>query len=231
MLDLVTYDKLRELQHFAELGRLSASLLHEISNPLAAALLNLELGDQNSLAVRRARRDMKLLWRYVEAARQQLRHQSQPTSFCVQPQLAQLQRVVRPLASQAGVRLDIEAAPGCRLHGDPVKFQQLVTNLVINAVEAYDGGRAGQPAPLVQVALIPDGKWLTIQVTDWGKGIDTEALDHVFDAFYTTKGRNGHGLGVGLAIVKHYVTVDFGGSIKVESSGGGTRFTIKLPVI
>lgn len=232
MLDLVTYDKLRELQRFAELGRLSASLLHEISNPLAAALLNLELGDQKSLAVRRARRDMKLLWRYVEAARQQLRQQSQPTSFRVQPKLDQLQHVVRPLARKAGVRLDIESPPSCRLHGDPVKFQQLVANLVINAIEAYDEGRDGQPPPLVRVVLTSSGKWLTIQVADWGKGICAEDLLHIFDAFYTTKGRNGHGLGVGLAIVKHYVTVDFGGSIKVKSSGRrGTRFTVKLPVV
>ncbi len=232
MLDLVTYDKLRELQRFAELGRLSASLLHEISNPLAAALLNLELGDQKSLAVRRARRDIQLLRRYVEAARQQVRQQSQPTSFRIRPQLGQLKHVVKPLASQAGVRLDIETAPGCRLHGDPVKFQQLVTNLVINAIEAYGESHAGKATPLVRVALTCDGDWLTVQVTDWGKGIEAEALAHIFDAFYTTKGRVGHGLGIGLAIVKHYVTVDFGGSIKVGSSSRrGTRFTVKLPVV
>lgn len=73
---------------------------------------------------------------------------------------------------------------------------------------------------------------LTIQVTDWGKGIDAQAMEHIFDAFYTTKSRSGHGLGVGLAIVKRYVTDDFGGSIKADSSGrSGTRFTVKLPVV
>lgn len=232
MFDLVTYDKLRELQRFAELGRLSASLLHEISNPLSAALLNLELGDQQSRSIRRARRDMQVLWRYVEAARQQIRQQSRPTSFCVQPQLCQLKRVVVPLARKAGVRLDIQAAPSCRLHGDPVKFQQLVTNLVVNAIEAYDGERDRGQLAAVKVTLTPGDGWLTIQVSDWGKGIDTEALDHIFDAFYTTKSRFGHGLGIGLAIVNRYVTADFGGSIKVDSSSrGGTRFTVKLPLV
>jgi signal transduction histidine kinase len=232
MLDLVTYDKLRELQRFAELGRLSASLLHEISNPLAAALLNLELGDQKSRSIRRARRDMQLLWRYVEAARQQVRQQSKPTSFWVQPPLCQLKRVVVPLARKAGVRLNIQAAPSCRLYGDPVKFQQLVTNLITNAIEAYDPSHNRRQTSLVKVTLTAGDNWLTIQVIDWGKGIDTEALEHIFDNFYTTKDQSGYGLGVGLAIVKRYVTADFGGFIKVGSSSlGGTRFTVKLPVV
>lgn len=232
MLDLVTYDKLRELQRFAELGRLSASLIHEISNPLTAALLNLELVDQQSRGIRRARRDMKLLRRYVEAARQQVRQQSKPTSFCVQPQLGQLKHVVVPLARKAGVRLDIGVIPGCRLHGDPVKFQQLVTNLVVNAIEAYDEVRSRKQVSAVKVTLSSCDSWLTIQVTDWGRGIDAEALEHIFDAFYTTKNQAGHGLGVGLATVKRYVTDDFDGSITVDSSSRrGTRFTVKLPVV
>ena len=72
----ISLDQLRELEHFAELGRLSACLLHEISNPLTAAMLYLEQSEnRESLHIRRALRNMLLLQKYVEAARQQARHE------------------------------------------------------------------------------------------------------------------------------------------------------------
>jgi len=115
MRELVTYEHLRELQHFARLGRMSASLLHEISNPLTAAMLNLEVSDKQSAGVRRAHRDMKLMWRYIEATRQQVRLQGKSTSFPVRLQLDQLKRVVIPLARKAGVQLNIGKIPDCLL--------------------------------------------------------------------------------------------------------------------
>jgi signal transduction histidine kinase len=213
------------------LGRMSASLLHEISNPLTAALLNLELSDKRSSGVRQARRDMQAMRRYVEAARQQVRLQDKATSFRVQPQLDQLKRIIMPLARKAGVRIDIGSAPDCRLYGDPVKFQHIISNLAVNAVQAYGGGAVCSRTPLVRVVLRHDRDCLVVRVTDRGKGIAPEALPHVFETFYTTKGQSGQGLGIGLAIVKQYVTVDFRGSIKASSSPRqGTQFTAKLPV-
>src|SRR5687768_10840761 len=131
--------QLQELQRYAELGRLSASMLHEISNPLTAALLYLEeiSDDHNSPAYQQIRHNILLLRRYVEAARQQVRLESAPASFAVGPQVEQLKRVVRPLARRAGVQLVIEQAPSCRLYGDPIKFQQVLTNLIVNACESY----------------------------------------------------------------------------------------------
>lgn len=220
---------LQELQHFAKLGRLSASLLHEISNPLTAALLHLELSEQQTPAIREARRDMQLLKRYVEAARQQARQASTSINFSVQPQLNQLKRVVLPLAKQAGVQLDIGLAPRTKLYGDPVKFQHLVANLVMNAIQAYSSGEPHDSAALVRVTLYCSEDWFTVQVTDWGKGIAALELPRIFEPFYTTKDGTSQGLGIGLAIVKQYVTEDFCGSIKVSSSRRlGTQFTVKL---
>jgi len=75
-----------------------------------------------------------------------------------------------------------------------------------------------------------DQDWLIIQVNDRGKGITPEALPRLFETFYTTKDKTGHGLGIGLSIVKQYVKTDFRGSIDVTSSSqNGTCFTVKLP--
>ena len=84
-----------DLQRYAELGRLSASLLHEISNPLSVALLNLDqMGDQKSYSIRSLRRSLVRLTRYVNAARGQLKDQSPETSFYIDAQLSDVKRLV-----------------------------------------------------------------------------------------------------------------------------------------
>ncbi len=222
-------DSLYELQHFAELGRISASLLHEISNPLTASMLHLELTEEKSPVISQLRRDIKLLRRYVDSARQQIRHCSTVSSFSVQTQLDQLKRILIPLARTSHVKLEIAQAPNCKLSGDPVKFQHLLANLIMNAIDAYSENGDFTQASLVRVTMFSSPRWLTVQVTDWGKGIPALELQHIFEPFYTTKNQSGRGLGIGLSIVRDYVINDFKGSIKVSSSRRrGTQFTVKL---
>jgi two-component system C4-dicarboxylate transport sensor histidine kinase DctB len=224
--------QLEELQHFAKLGRLSAHLLHEIANPLTAALLHLDQStDRTSPEIRQARRSMQLLQRYVEAARQQIRQQDRPRSFALRPQFEQLKRVILPLVRQANVQLIIEPLPDCQLYGDPVKFQQILANLMVNAIDAYRHDTANNLGRPIRVRLTSDSRLLTIRVIDWGEGIAPSQLGQIFEPFYTTKTQPGRGLGIGLAIVRQYVVHDFGGSITVTSSRRqGTQFTIRLPL-
>lgn len=223
--------QLEQMEHFAEIGRLSASLLHEISNPLTAALLYLESQDNQNLPnVRRARRNIILLQRYVEAARQQVRNESEVTEFFVKPQLDQVRRVVLPLARSQGVMLKFEVAPNFKIYGDPVKFQHIITNLIINSIDSYQDAVLLSDRPKqVTVSMEDRHNWLVIKVVDTGKGIARDQLASIFDAFYSTKSRTGHGLGLGLMTVKQYVERDFSGSISVKSSlRRGTQFIAKL---
>jgi signal transduction histidine kinase len=215
-------EELRELQRFAELGRYSACLLHEISNPLTAALLHLELSQQRSRSVRRARRNIKLLQRYVEAARQQVRQGSSKRLFLVKPQLQQLKPILLPLARRSQVSLLMGEVPRCRLYGDPVSFQQLINNLVSNAIEASGPGqRVWLDAGLESDQLI-------LEVRDEAGGIDQELAAAVFEPFVTTK--PGRGLGLGLVIVK-YAVEELGGSIRLDNSpDSGVRFSLALPL-
>jgi signal transduction histidine kinase len=224
---------LQELQRLAELGRLSATLLHEISNPLTTALIYLDqVDDKGSPNIREARRSIRLLRRYVEAARQQVRQESTLSDFNLRQQVNQLKRVVVPIAKRANVQLMIESVPDCQIYGDPVKLQQILANLIVNAIEAYNQDSAPYLDKPVSVKLTAEAHSLTIEIHDWGQGIGPLQLSRVFDPFYTTKSQAGHGLGIGLAIVRQYVTVDFGGSISVKSSRRqGTIFTIHLPAL
>jgi C4-dicarboxylate-specific signal transduction histidine kinase len=227
----LTSTQIEELQRFAELGRLCASLLHEISNPLTAAMLHLEQsGHRRTTGIRQVHRNMQLLKRYVEAARQQVRQQSRSYNFSVGPQVEQLKHIVQPLARGVGVQLVIQPLPTCRLNGDPVKFQQILANLIVNAIDAYTEDTSGLAKP-VQVRGSVDGGNLVIEVIDWGQGITAEQLGRLFEPFYTTKNQANRGLGIGLTIVQQYTNNDFGGSISVTSSArAGTRFKLSLPL-
>jgi signal transduction histidine kinase len=230
LVDEIGANRMRELQRFAELGRLSASLLHEISNPLTAAILHLEqYHDQESLNIKHVRRNIQLLQRYVEAARQQVRQESLPENFYVRPQLGQIRRLLTPIARRAGVRLRFELPANYRLFGDPVKFQQIISNLVINAIDSYAQDLSLNKHKEVLVTLSSRQQWLFIRVSDRGTGITADELPHLFEPFYTTKVRAGKGLGIGLTAVKQYVEQDFHGAIAVTSSKQrGTQFTARL---
>ncbi len=230
LVDEVGADRMREMQRFAELGRLSASLLHEISNPLTAAILHLEQHhDQESLNIRQARRNIQLLQKYVEAARQQLRQESQPVSFYVRPQLSQIRRLLAPVARRARVRLRFNVEANYRLYGDPIKFQQILSNLIGNAIDAYADLPKMQTQPEVTITISGRQHWVFIRVSDKGSGIPVDQLNRLFDPFFTTKGLSGKGLGIGLTAVKQYVENDFHGVIQVTSSPRrGTQFTLRL---
>jgi PAS domain S-box-containing protein len=112
--------------------------------------------------------------------------------------------------------------------GDPDRLQQVVWNLVSNAVKfTPQGGR-------IDVRLRQDGSFLSLSVTDNGKGIEPEFIPHVFERFRqadSTSTRSHGGLGLGLAIVRHLVELH-GGTVHAESGGigQGSTFTVRLPL-
>jgi signal transduction histidine kinase len=110
----------------------------------------------------------------------------------------------------------------------PGPLGQVITNLINNAiVHAYDGRSEGLIA--VTAELSAQG-WVTLDVEDHGVGIRREDVPRIFDPFFTTKLGVG-GSGLGLNIVHNIVTEVLGGTISVSSElGGGTRFTLKLPM-
>jgi signal transduction histidine kinase len=101
----------------------------------------------------------------------------------------------------------------------------VLENLVINALESLPAGD-GRVTVGTAEAATPEDRRVTITVSDTGAGIAPEAVDRIFDDFYTTKER---GTGLGLSIVRRLVT-DMGGRIRVHSEPGrGTTFTVDLP--
>lgn len=223
--------RVMELQRFAEFGRMSAGLLHDLANPLTVASLNLEeLKNQHrSARIHRALQSLNHISRYVEAARKQLHSQGSLIKFSVQKETQQIIKMLKHRARESGLKIEIVSNGNYRLYGDPVKFSQMVANLLINAIEAYDNLPADKPKRPIIVTVSKQSEFVKIVVHDWGHGLDLDESKRIFEAFYSTKLQEKSNMGIGLAMVKKIVVEDFKGSIKVSSSKRyGTKFTVLL---
>jgi signal transduction histidine kinase/ActR/RegA family two-component response regulator len=153
----------------------------------------------------------------------------EPTAVDVQAVVHSALEVVQPLADRNQVRLDVhsDGAVGT-IRGDGARLQQILWNLITNAVKFTPAGGA------VHVDVRRTPAVLEIAVTDTGCGIPREFLPFVFEPFRqadaSTTRRHG-GLGLGLSIVKHLVDAH-GGTVTVDSDGAGhgSTFTVRLPV-
>ncbi|HNQ81782.1 MAG TPA: ATP-binding protein [Candidatus Aminicenantes bacterium] len=130
-------------------------------------------------------------------------------------------------AAEKGLSLKIEAAPDLPpVRADEVLLEQLLINLVDNAVKYTDRGG-------VTVSLSPGKGLMTLQVSDTGPGIAAEHLPRIFERFYLvdpSRSRKLGGTGLGLSIAKHIVLLH-GGSIEARSgAGAGTAFIVRLPL-
>ena len=222
-----------ELIRLAEFGRVSAGLIHEMSTPLSVAALSLDqlkFKHQNSL-IRRARRELKLIERYVAAARKQLNGESNKRSFSLTIAIHQVVMLLSGKARNNKVKILVSSIGSVRLYGDPVKFHQLLANLLSNAIDAYDGIYDRPKTVNVKVHFFRT-KSVVLIVEDSGQGIDKKDIKHIFEPFFSTKKNKNRGLGLGLASVKQFVELDFKGKITVKSKPGvGTRFTIRFPIV
>ena len=136
---------------------------------------------------------------------------------------------IRPVATERGVRVQLHAVRTARISADPNRLQQILSNLLANAMKFTDaGGR-------IDVHVRESGADCEIEVADTGAGIAPEFMPHVFERFRqadSSSTRRHGGLGLGLWLVQELVKTH-GGSIHAASAGPGkgSSFTIRLPLV
>jgi two-component system phosphate regulon sensor histidine kinase PhoR len=135
-------------------------------------------------------------------------------------------KIFEPRAREKNLSMELRAEPHLpRLKGDPFRLEQLLINLIDNAVKYTERGT-------ITISLRPQNNNVIFEVQDTGTGISQEHLDRIFERFYVvdkSRSRKMGGTGLGLSIVKHIVQLH-NGQIQVESSPGkGTKFTVILP--
>lgn len=145
--------------------------------------------------------------------------------FALQRELATWANDFQAVAARRKITIDVDASEvrqDAVIIADRDKLEHIYFNLMSNALKyTPESGR-------ITTALSYDGKQYVLSVSDTGKGIEEEALPHLFDRFFQARGAVG-GTGIGLSLVKAYVDLHHG-DIRVESNEGeGTRFFISLP--
>ncbi len=228
-----TQDQLVHSEKLASLGQLAAGVAHELNNPLATVLLFSDILLRECAPDDPRRADLEMIvnetrrCKGIVAALLDFARQNQ-----VAAQATDLNALVRQVLQVEGRRLgdapitiveDLDPQLPI-IEADPAQLQEVVANLVSNAIEAMpSGGRL-----TVRTRPGPEGM-VTLSITDTGVGIAPEDQAKLFVPFFTTKPL-GKGTGLGLAIVYGIVKMHRG-QITVQSQlGKGTTFTVMLPV-
>jgi signal transduction histidine kinase len=228
-------DQARRAATVAVAGKLAAGLAHEVGTPLNVISVRAEFilralppddprrADLESI-VGQIERISRIITGLLDAVRPQA-PKLEPTA--VKPLVDDLFGLLRHPARQRGVELVVSVPDGLpRVQADAGQLQQVVINLVLNALEATPGGGRVTVGAEARARGSRDGVALT--VSDTGSGIAPEILPNVFNAFFTTKPR-GQGTGLGLAICRDIVR-SHGGEILVDSQpGAGSTFTAWIP--
>jgi PAS domain S-box-containing protein len=233
----ITDEKQRQVmlcqaEKLAAIGQMSAGLAHEINNPLgnifgyARLLLKNDAltGDQREkieIIAEQAKKGSSVVQGLLDYSRQS---GARREAVAVNRIVADIIRLLQPQAEKSAVRIVPVLGEMPDIHADPKQIEQVIFNLVINAMQAI--GRDGTIR--IETSKIAAEK-AEIRVKDTGPGIPEEIQCRIFDPFYTTK-PVGKGTGLGLSVCLGIIR-DHGGSIDVESRvGEGATFIVRLPV-
>lgn len=220
------------------MGELTASLAHELNQPLTAILSNAQAAQRildsdpaDLVEVREILRDIvdddKRAGEVIQRLRGFLRKSDlQLATLDIGNLVGQVARLVTSdaIIRNVTIRLELEAdlPPVC---GDRVQLQQVVLNLLMNGLDAMRESSAGERVVVLRTSRAGPAA-VVVVVEDSGTGIEGADLEHVFHAFYTTKP---DGLGMGLAIARSIVEAHGGRLHGRNNPGGGATFSFTLP--
>jgi len=227
-------DQLRRAERLSTIGELSASLAHEIRNPLGSIRGTVEIlkedfrqGDRKyeffEILLKESDRLNRVVEDFLGLAR------PRPSIIGTCDVMGELENVITLVSAEARnrkVHLDLKADSLPVILGDREKLRQAFLNLILNGLQATPPG--GSVVINVVSAIKDDAsdRTVTIEFADTGKGIPEEEIGRIFEPFFTTKEE---GTGLGLATTKRIIE-KHGGRIEVESEPGhGTAFRIFLP--
>jgi PAS domain S-box-containing protein len=234
-----TEASLLQAEKIAAAGRMAATIAHEVNNPLEAVMNLIYLAKSNAEDADEVRTFLNAaegeISRVSHIAKQTLgfyRDNDSPKGASLPELAAQAIRVYSPKCKDAGIRVEEELNSTRQVVLRKGEIMQVISNLIANAIYAMpEGGTLSISVEDVEGLDSPNGSGVVLTVKDSGVGIPAEQLPRIFDAFFTTRGTIG--TGIGLFVAKQFVE-GHGGKIYVESSTSlashGTKMSIFLPL-
>jgi PAS domain S-box-containing protein len=221
-------NELAHLSRVTMLGELSSSLAHELNQPLGAILRNTDAAElflqdpSPDLEELRAiladiRKDDQRAGALIDRMRSMVkRREFEPGLLDLNLLVSEVIGLVGPEVYTRKVQLTFKPAPSLpSVSGDRIQLQQVVLNLLLNAMDALNGSELDRR--LVDVCVQPSITLVEVAVSDTGHGIPSDRLAHIFDPFFTTKP---NGMGMGLAISRTIIEAH-GGTIRAENNANG----------
>ena len=230
-------EKMAQIYRFAEFGRLSSGFFHDLINPLTIVSLNMErVKDEQIKEIGEAKTYLgkaieatRRLEDFIITARKQIKSHETKKIFSIPREIKQVIEMLSYKAKKANVKLNFYFNNEVELFGDSVKFSQAITNILANAIDAYEGtcDKFKNQECLVEIKLSEKNNFTYLTIKDFGLGVEKDNLANIFEPFFTTKDDNG--IGIGLSLTKDIIEKDFKGSIKVISEvGKGTKFVLEF---
>ena len=228
------------LNRAATASALSASIAHDLNQPLGAILSNAEAAElylkSDPPNIERVEHILANIRRDNERAAQIIRHfrglvkkddALELQEFDVNDVVRNALNILQPEASKRDVALTANYAEGALpVRADPVQLQQVILNLAVNGMDAMQSCAPGAGKMSIQTAFTGKSE-AEVLVADSGTGIPADKLNQIFDTFYTTK-RLGTGLGLSIA---RTIVETYGGKIWAENRpSGGAAFRFTLPL-
>ena len=219
---------LQQLSQLVTLGQLSTTLSHEIATPLSTVKINLQILDatiEENTEIKTAMLGIEQIDLLIQLFLRQSKQSTEKQEFSTNHEITNSLRLLDYKIKKSKVRifLDIEES---MLYGNPVRFNQVITNLISNSIDAYDSYRGF--SKYIYIRTMESLHNFYFYIKDFGVGIKKEDQNKIFNCFYTTKPPL-KGTGLGLSISKEIIEQEFLGEIDNISLKHPTIFRITLP--
>lgn len=225
--------KLLESERMASIGRLAASVSHEVNNPLAIiknyifvlSRSKMSKDDPNQKYMKIMDAEIDRISRIIRDFNELYKGNmvSELKVFDVSVPLNEVITFCKEVFEAKGIEIETKIDKGAKVKAEHDKMKQVFLNLIKNAGEAMPNGGS-----LTVATRMANGR-VYISISDTGTGIKPEHISRLFEPFFSTKGVKG--MGLGLSVTYGYIK-NFGGDMTVESQEGkGTTFTVMMPVL